>query len=125
LEADRFIHGDNDFLRDSVGKDFENFKWLTISGTKTETGTGAKLSGWTFNLYQGSSTTAYATATTDANGAYSFTVKDPGTYSINEVLPTGWTLTGPSPAAVRVPFCFWLRWRASSRSFPMIPATPA
>ncbi len=74
------------------------FEWLTISGHKYVTGSTALIQGFTFKLYQGSSSTEYATAVSDVNGLYSFLVKDPGTYKINEVLPTGWTFTDPAAA---------------------------
>ncbi|MGA2499937.1 MAG: SdrD B-like domain-containing protein [Tepidisphaeraceae bacterium] len=40
------------------------------------------------------------TATTDATGHYVFTNMAPGTYSVREVVPAGWTLTTANPAAV-------------------------
>src|SRR5262249_30063686 len=47
-----------------------------------------------------------ATATTDANGGYAFTVFDglgTGNYQVVEVVPSGWTLTTPNPRNVNIP----------------------
>jgi hypothetical protein len=51
------------------------------------------LAGWTINL----SGAATASTTTDASGNYLFTFLTPGTYTISEVLQTGWIQTAPPP----------------------------
>jgi len=79
---------------DVSGKDFTNFQWLTVSGVKKDT-SGNFLSGWTIELY-GSGGLYASTTTATSTGAYSFTVKDPGTFSIIEVLKAGWTATSPT-----------------------------
>jgi hypothetical protein len=82
---------------DVTDQDFVNFQWVTVSGTKTDYSSGSGLSGWTMKLYNTTDDSLYASTTTAVStGAYSFTVKDPGTYYITEVLPTGWTATSPT-----------------------------
>jgi len=65
----------------------------TVSGWKTDYSSGLGLDGWTINLYRGGD--SYATCTTSGGGYYSFTVTEPGSYSIKEVLKAGWTKTSP------------------------------
>ena len=82
-------------------EDFGNFKLITISGTKFENhdGDGGRapgdegLSGWVIKL------DGTTTATTDANGNYSFTDVGPGTHTVQEVLQSGWTQTKGGPGA--------------------------
>lgn len=52
------------------------------------------LEGWTMNLYKDGS--FVATEDTDSSGYYEFTVKEPGEYSIKEVLQDGWTAVKPT-----------------------------
>lgn len=93
------IVGSGDTLTE---KDFENFKWLTISGMKFEDidGDGCKeagepaLSGWVIRLYD-ELDDLYDSDTTDANGEFSILVKEPGTYSVRELLRKAWTITHP------------------------------
>jgi hypothetical protein len=78
----------------------------SISGMKynDKNGNGVKdagdngLAGWTINL-TGSAT---ASATTDANGNYSFTGLTSGTYTVREVAQNGWTQTSANPADVNL-----------------------
>lgn len=73
----------------------------TIEGTKfnDRNGNGVRdegepgLPGWTIQLSSGASTL------TDAFGHYQFNLVPTGTYSVNEVLQTGWTNTTPNPVA--------------------------
>ncbi len=77
-----------------TGLNFGNFQSLTLSGevfsdlndngvlNSGEPG----LSGWTINLLN-SSNQVVATATSNSQGDYSFTVSNPGTYTIEEVRP--------------------------------------
>ena len=53
------------------------------------------LSGWTIKLVN-ISTSVELTATTNVNGGYSFTNLDPGSYTLSEVLQSGWTATSPA-----------------------------
>ena len=85
----------------STGNNFDDFQNICISGTKFKdiTGNGFSnddtgLSGVTINLFKNGGSTAVATTTTAANGSYSFTNLGPGTYSVQEVVPAGWTQTG-------------------------------
>jgi hypothetical protein len=78
-----------------TNQDFGNVKLVTISGTKFENhdGDGGRalgdegLPGWVITL------DGTTTATTDANGNYSFTGVGPGTHTVDEVLQSGWTQT--------------------------------
>ena len=55
------------------------------------------LAGWTINLKDASGT-QIRTATTDANGEYSFCGLVPGTYTVEEVLQAGWVqISAPGP----------------------------
>lgn len=55
------------------------------------------LADWTVNL----SGAATASTTSDASGNYIFTFLSPGTYTISEVLKTGWVQTAPPPPRTR------------------------
>jgi hypothetical protein len=81
--------------QDVTGENFTNFEWATVSGHKYEYGKSG-LSGWTVKLYNKTSGLVYDTTTTGAGGTYSFTVKDPGTYTLNETLKAGWTALDPT-----------------------------
>jgi hypothetical protein len=74
-------------------------------------GTDPGIDGLTVNLYQdtngngtfGSGDTLIATTTTAqgaGDGSYSFTSLAPGTYFVQEAVPTGWTITHPSSPGV-------------------------
>ena len=85
----------------STGDNFDDFQNISISGTKYKdiTGNGFSsddtgLSGVTINLYKNGGTTAVASTVTASNGTYSFTNLGPGTYSVQEVVPAGYTQTG-------------------------------
>jgi hypothetical protein len=84
-----------------TSKNFDDFQNVSISGTKYKdiTGNGftsddTGLGGVTINLYKNGGTTAVATTVTASNGTYSFTNLGPGTYSVQEAVPTGYTQTG-------------------------------
>ena len=81
---------------------------FTISGTKylDPTGNGfssddTPQSGVTIDLYSGSCGrprgTPVAATTTASNGTYSFTVSTPGTYYVQESVPSGYIQTGGGP----------------------------
>jgi hypothetical protein len=81
----------------AAGKDFGNFKLITISGKKyrDQNNSGAfdggdvGLSGWTINA------TGVGSDVSDANGDWSFTGVGPGTDTITEVSQLGYVLTEP------------------------------
>jgi protocatechuate 3,4-dioxygenase beta subunit len=60
------------------------------------------LSGWTIKL-KNLTTAVELTATTNADGWYSFTNLDPGSYQVSEVSQVGWTATSPA-SGVSAPF---------------------
>jgi protocatechuate 3,4-dioxygenase beta subunit len=85
----------------STGNNFDDFQNVNISGTKFTdiTGNGFSsddtvLGGVTINLYKNGGTTPVASTVTASNGTYSFANLGPGTYKVQEVVPTGWTQTG-------------------------------
>jgi hypothetical protein len=61
-----------------------------------DTGEEPTLSGWTIDLYNASDVLV-AETTTDANGYFRFNDLSDGTYTIQEVCPTGWYQSYPSP----------------------------
>ena len=80
---------------------------ITISGTKylDLTGNGftsddTPQSGVTIDLYQATSggETFVASTATGSSGAYSFTVSTPGTYYVQESVPSGYIQTGGGPS---------------------------
>src|SRR5208337_1256914 len=82
---------------------FDDFQNASISGTKYTdlTGNGFSsddtgLGGVTIDLYQGSSASGspFEAAVTAGNGTYGFSNLAPGTYFVQESVPTGWTQTG-------------------------------
>ncbi len=85
----------------STANDFCNFQNGSISGFKYNdiNGNGIydpgepKLAGWTINLYDNS--VFDESMVTNANGDYSFNNLAPGTYSVCEVMQTGWVQTQP------------------------------
>ena len=56
------------------------------------------LSGVTVELLNGAKTVV-DTATTDAHGDYLFDITTPGTYEVEDVLPSGWVQTAPASAS--------------------------
>ncbi len=79
---------------DVDGVDFENSPVHCISGTKIDDSTGLGIAGWTITLTKPDQTTL--TATTDASGNYEFCDLSSGTYTVCEVLKSGWTAVGPT-----------------------------
>jgi protocatechuate 3,4-dioxygenase beta subunit len=94
---------------DVTGVDFGNFQLGQISGLKFQdtNGNGVQdtgepgLQNWTIDLTN-LGTGTVQTATTDANGNYSFTGLLAGTYQVSEEQQTGWTQTTSNPAAITV-----------------------
>lgn len=84
------------------GNDFGNYRPAVISGRKVDDGnvdglleaTELGLDGWTIQLSTGDE------QTTASGGAYSFTVR-PGTYTLQELLRTGWRQTAPGGDGTR------------------------
>jgi methionine-rich copper-binding protein CopC len=84
------------------GLQFGNFQNIAITGQVYNdlNGDGAQepgepaLSGWTVQLLN-SAGKVVATQVTGASGNYSFANIGPGTYTVQEVLQSGWTLTQP------------------------------
>ncbi|MBI5217056.1 MAG: hypothetical protein HY960_14975, partial [Ignavibacteriae bacterium] len=89
---------------DVSGQNFGNFEKVSIGGMKFNDmdGDGTKdaedtgLSGWKIYL-SGSATDS---ATTDANGSYTFVELGPGTYSLSEGVQAGWMQTTTNPSAI-------------------------
>ncbi|MEM2757507.1 MAG: SdrD B-like domain-containing protein, partial [Sulfolobales archaeon] len=82
-------------------KSFGNFKNVEIRACKYEDKTGdglttddTPLSGWTIKLYRNSQ--LIDTETTGSDGCYEWSDLGPGSYSIEEVVPQGWTNTSPT-----------------------------
>jgi probable HAF family extracellular repeat protein len=73
------------------------FQDMTGSGTLSPGDSG--LVGWTVQV-QGTTLSQPILATTDAGGAFSVTGLGPGTYTVSEIAPAGWTQTTPNPAAI-------------------------
>jgi len=88
---------------DITGVDFYNFECFTVSGFKYDdtngdgihTGDEPGLAGWTVELVDASGAVVQW-MTTGSDGFYTFTVCDPGTYTVREVLQDGWIATAPT-----------------------------
>jgi streptogramin lyase len=65
-----------------------------LNGSGVDDPSNPGLSGWTVDLYD-TNGNLVDSKVTDSNGNYSFT-EAPGTYTIQEVLPGGWTQTYPA-----------------------------
>jgi hypothetical protein len=84
------------------GLDFGNFQLITVTGTvyNDMNGDGMRdngeppLQGWTVLLFDPAGNIV-ATTTSAADGSYSFEDLFPGTFTVGEVLQTGWTQTQP------------------------------
>lgn len=86
----------------SIGEDFGNFQLVSITGRKVNDLDGdgydasdPGLGGVTINPLQGNDAAGapIATATTASDGTYRFDGLTPGTYFVQEVVPTGWVQT--------------------------------
>jgi CSLREA domain-containing protein len=88
---------------------FGNFPAITISGTKfnDRNDNGIRdagepgLKNWNINL-EDTANNILASATTDANGNFTFANVGPGTYRVREVNKVGWVQTTPNPADVTI-----------------------
>lgn len=93
----------------SKNDDFGDFKLGTISGVDFNdlNGNGRKnkneldLSGWKITLTKLHSSFT-ETTTTDANGNYSFTNLNPGTYQVRETEQAGWVQTTRNPSDITI-----------------------
>jgi len=89
------------------GQNFGNFQKTAISGQVfadiNDTGGFVAgdpgIQGWTVQLLNPSTGALLATAITDANGNYTFSV-GAGTFRLREIVPTGWVQTTPNPSDV-------------------------
>ncbi len=92
----------------TIYRNFGNFKLGSISGQKYEdkNGNGSKnngengIQGWSINLYKNN--VLISTATTDANGNYTFANLGPGTYRVREVQRSGWTQKSVNPNDIKL-----------------------
>jgi uncharacterized repeat protein (TIGR01451 family) len=93
-----------------TGKNFGVWGPATISGTVREDadadGTGdAALAGRTVYVDSNGNAARDAgepSATSDATGAWSIAGLNPGTYTVRQVLPAGWTCSQPSPCSYTI-----------------------
>ncbi len=83
---------------DADGVDFENTPAHCISGTKIDDSTGLGIAGWTIALTKPDQTTL--TTTTDASGNYEFCDLPDGTYTVTEVMQSGWSAVGATTQSV-------------------------
>jgi CSLREA domain-containing protein len=73
-------------------------KWNDLDGNGVKDPGEPGLPGWTINIVCGTRPNLIdLQTTTDANGQYSFTGLGPGTCTVSETLPPGWTQTFPAP----------------------------
>jgi sarcosine oxidase gamma subunit len=84
----------------ATGKDFANFKLISISGKKYNDLAGdgnlsgdPGLGGVTINLYKNGAADPVATTVTAADGTFTFSNLGPGSYTVKEVTPSGWVQT--------------------------------
>jgi hypothetical protein len=85
----------------AIGNDFGNFqngsisgyKWNDLDGDGVHDANEPKLSDWLIIIREGN--TVVDQKLTDANGNYSFTNLDPGTYTVCEAQQAGWVQTFP------------------------------
>ena len=94
---------------DEENNDFGNFQQGTKSGTKFNDLSNQGvwdlgepgLAGWTIHLFgtDGMGNAVHLTATTDADGLYTFTGLNPGSYTVCEELQAGWTQSFPVAGA--------------------------
>ncbi|AFZ20509.1 DVUA0089 family protein [Allocoleopsis franciscana] len=100
LETTYTIEQFNDSLIDSQTSisGIQGTKWNDLNGNGVQDTGEAGLAGWTIYLDQnnnGTLDTGETSTTTDANGNYSFTGLAAGTYTVAEVMQSGWQQTSP------------------------------
>jgi hypothetical protein len=94
----------------SNGSTMRNWIWIVsppvvsaqtfnISGFKINSANNLGVPGWTINL---SNATMNVHATTDANGMYQFTGLSNGTFTVTEMMQTGWTNVTPASIVVLI-----------------------
>jgi carboxypeptidase family protein len=93
----------------------------SISGTVFNSSTGAGLSGWCVEItatVTATGATVTAKVETDASGDYTFTGLPPATYTICEVVQSGWTQTSPQiPAPCSSGFGYQFELLAGESAF--------
>ncbi|MDD4161655.1 MAG: SdrD B-like domain-containing protein, partial [Methanothrix sp.] len=85
----------NDFGNKVVAQSISGVKYNDINKNSARDAGEPGLEGWTINLEKPAGT-VIQTKTTAADGSYSFTGLDPGTYVITEVQQAGWTQKSPA-----------------------------
>ena len=88
-----------------TGKNFADFQNIGIAGIKFNdiTGNGfssddTHLANVKINLYKNNASSPFASTTTSSTGAFSFNNLGPGTYKVQEVIPSGYLQTGGGPS---------------------------
>ena len=84
----------NDFGNRELSQSISGLKYNDANGNGNRDAGETGMAGWTINLEQPAGT-VIQTATTAADGSYSFTGLSAGTYVISEVLQSGWTQKAP------------------------------
>ncbi len=92
-----FVTSGSDISNDNFG-DFQTVSvsgnvFNDINGDGSQEGGEPGLAGWTVNLVQGTTTLSVVT---NASGAYTFTGVGPGSYTLSEVVQSGFVQTAPA-----------------------------
>jgi hypothetical protein len=71
-------------------------KWNDLNGNGRRDVGEPPLVDWHVHLFRNDDPSFHQEVTTDLNGTYAFIGLRPGTYTVCEALPTGWTQTAPT-----------------------------
>jgi len=90
------------------GQNFGDFQLVAIggqvfldnNGDGSENGADSGLQGWTIQLKNAGTGALIASQTSDATGNYTFSNLGPGSYTVREVLHSGWLQTTANPANI-------------------------